>query len=84
MRREGKKAEVSRFRKAEPPICLFNWKERRDRDMDGREEWPYLLFIRIIMRHNEGRDRRRLGGKAQKRKEGGHQTEVKEKEGCKG
>ncbi len=37
-RREAKKAEVSRFREAEPSVCLFNRKERRDGETDEREK----------------------------------------------
>lgn len=53
-RQEAQKAEVSRFKEAEPAVCLFSRKERRDGETDGRKRWPCLLPIRAIMSDDEG------------------------------
>lgn len=53
-RKEAKEAEVSRFREAEPSVCLFKQKETRDEEADGRKRWPCLLSISTIMSDDEG------------------------------
>lgn len=74
---------MGRFREAEPSICLFNRKERRDGEADGRERWPCLLSIRTIMSDDEGATEGGRGAKqgAEGKRGEGQQIEVKDMEG---
>lgn len=76
---------MSRFRAAEPSMCLFDRKERRDGECDGRKRWPCLLSIRTIMSDDEGETEGGRGAKqrAEEKRREGQQIEVKEMEGWK-
>lgn len=85
-RKEAKEAEVSRFREAEPSVCLFKQKETRDEEADGRKRWPCLLSMSTIMSDDEGETGGGWGTKqraGEERRGEGQRIEVKEMEGCK-
>lgn len=84
-RKETKEAEVRSFREAEPSICLFNQKETRDEEADGRKRWPCLLSISTIMSDDEGETGGGRGAKpraGEERRGEGQCVEVNEMEGC--
>lgn len=63
---------MSRFKEAEPSVCLFNRKGRRDGETDGRKRWPCLLPIRTIMSDDEGETEGGRGAEQMKREEKGN------------
>lgn len=69
---------MSRFREAELSICLFNRKERRDGEADGRERWPCLLSIRTIMRDDGGETEAGRGAERGRATDRGERDEGKE------